>query len=391
MEKLTHDVFIDRISKINPNIDILSEYNGMSKMVKCHCKVCGFEWETKAENVIRGYGCKQCANKNRAIKIGQSRRKSEEQFRKELKQIHPYLIPNDTYQKATIKYHCICSIHNCDVYKTPHHYLRGQGCVKCTEDRLHRKMRYTHEEYKNIFSNIHPHLELTTPYKSFNEKIGVKCTVCGYQWSPEAGSLIVKNQQYSCPKCAGNIRCTTEQFVDLLKISHPYLLLQSEYINAHTKVDVLCKDCNNVSSVEPSKLKNGWQCSCKHISHGEYNIMLFLRKNNIAYEHTKTFDGLIGVGGGLLSYDFYLPSYNLLIEFQGIQHEMPVAFHRNTKIITQTDIDKFEKQLEHDKRKRIYAEKHHIELLEIWYRDLKKIDSILNSRLLNATQLQNVV
>ena len=80
-----------------------------------------------------------------------------------------------------------------------------------------------------------------------------------------------------------------------------------------------------------------------------------------------------------------------MIEFQGIQHEMPVAFHRNTKIITQTDIDKFEKQLEHDKRKRIYAEKHHIELLEIWYRDLKKIDSILNSRLLNATQLQNVV
>ena len=82
------------------------------------------------------------------------------------------------------------------------------------------------------------------------------------------------------------------------------------------------------------------------------------------------YDSLIGLGGGNLSYDFYLPDYNLLIECQGIQHESYTkGFHKTKK--------DFERQLEHDRRKREYAKQHNIKLLEIWYYDMDNIEDIL--------------
>lgn len=41
----------------------------------------------------------------------------------------------------------------------------------------------------------------------------------------------------------------------------------------------------------------------------------------------------------------------------------------------------FEKQLEHDRRKREYAKQHNIKLLEIWYYDMDNIEDILVKKL----------
>lgn len=46
--------------------------------------------------------------------------------------------------------------------------------------------------------------------------------------------------------------------------------------------------------------------------------------HKIIFTAQKTFNDLKGIGGFKLRYDFYLPNYNLLIEYQGIQHETPV-------------------------------------------------------------------
>ena len=82
------------------------------------------------------------------------------------------------------------------------------------------------------------------------------------------------------------------------------------------------------------------------------------------------FDGLVGVGGKSLTYDFYLPDNNLLIECQGKQHEKPIEYFGGE--------EQFKIQQEHDKRKREYAEANGYKLLEIWYYDYDNIDEILN-------------
>ena len=68
----------------------------------------------------------------------------------------------------------------------------------------------------------------------------------------------------------------------------------------------------------------------------------------------------MGIKGRTLPYDFYVPDYNCLIEYQG-------NFHDHTDRI-QSDED-FEQRKIHDKLKREYAISNKYNFLEIWYYD----------------------
>jgi len=125
-------------------------------------------------------------------------------------------------------------------------------------------------------------------------------------------------------------------------------------INSSNKLDFRCPECD--------------------YSKGEESISNYLINKIINYIYQKSFDGLIGVGNKPLSYDFYIPKFNLLIEYQGEQHERYIkGFHKSKK--------DFEKQLEHDRRKKEYAQNNNINFLEIWYWDYDRIEEILEKEL----------
>lgn len=75
----------------------------------------------------------------------------------------------------------------------------------------------------------------------------------------------------------------------------------------------------------------------------------------------KRFDDLYGNYNRKLSYDFYLPTYNLLIEYQGKQHYCSVELFGGEAGL------KIRK--EYDDKKREYAKNNNINLLEISYLD----------------------
>ena len=131
--------------------------------------------------------------------------------------------------------------------------------------------------------------------------------------------------------------------------------------------------CGHVWEAIPNNLIFGQSgCPICKMSKGEKFIYYFLKKNKKNFIWQKEFDGLIGVNNGNLSYDFYLPEYNLLIEYQGQYHD-GTAFG-------QTE-EEYAKQQEHDKRKREYAMNNNIELFEIWYWDYDNIEQILREKL----------
>jgi len=110
----------------------------------------------------------------------------------------------------------------------------------------------------------------------------------------------------------------------------------------------------------------------KNIDYLNYKILNVYDKY---YKPQKEYDGLLGLGNGNLSYDFYLPSYNLLIEYQGGQHEKYIKGFHKTK-------NDFIIQQEHDRRKKQYAEDNNIKLLPIWYWDFDNIEEILDKELI---------
>ena len=96
--------------------------------------------------------------------------------------------------------------------------------------------------------------------------------------------------------------------------------------------------------------------------------MSYLEENDIPFEWQKSYDDLIGTGGGFLSYDFYIPNSNTLIEYQGEFHDGTAPYQTKAQL---------EYQKEHDRRKREYAKNNNITLLEIWYKDFDNIEQIL--------------
>ncbi len=115
-----------------------------------------------------------------------------------------------------------------------------------------------------------------------------------------------------------------------------------------------------------------FRCPECNYSKGEETISNFLKNNNVYYESQKIFDGLTGLGGSYLSYDFYLPQYNLLIEYQGEFHDGNGNYYIKKNL---------KKQQEHDCRKREYVKNNNISLLEIWYYDFDNIEEILEEKL----------
>ena len=142
--------------------------------------------------------------------------------------------------------------------------------------------------------------------------------------------------------------------------------------NSGKKFKFICPNCDYEWSTRPADINNGKGCPQCSSSKGEKEITKWLRLNNIEFIQQKEFDGLTGLGGKNLSYDFYLSDYNLLIEYQG-------EFHDGST--TNQTQEEFKKQQEHDRRKREYAKDNNIDLLEIWYWDFDNIEEILKKEL----------
>lgn len=165
-----------------------------------------------------------------------------------------------------------------------------------------------------------------------------------------------------------------EEFVNQLKQINSNVNVIGLYDGAQRRISVECLNCGNIWQPQATSLMSGYGCPRCVSSKGEKSIKRFLEEHHIRFVPQKTFLDLFGVGGRHLSYDFYLPEFNLLIEYQG-------QFHDGTAP-QQTDSE-FAIQKEHDNRKSIYAKMHNIQLVEIWYWDYNNIDIILDKMLNN--------
>lgn len=142
--------------------------------------------------------------------------------------------------------------------------------------------------------------------------------------------------------------------------------IKQVYIN--DKAGWLCQcECGNQTTVITNVLLSGRtkSCGCINYSIGEKNIAELLEQNNIAFIREYKFQDLNNY-----RYDFYLPEYNRLIEFDGKQHYIGSGTW---------DKDTLKERQDRDKEKNQYALNHNIDLIRIpyWQRDKITLDMIL--------------
>ncbi|MCM1224167.1 MAG: endonuclease domain-containing protein [Lachnospiraceae bacterium] len=148
--------------------------------------------------------------------------------------------------------------------------------------------------------------------------------------------------------------------------------------NHETYIQYYCEkhQDNGIQSMSLTHLKES-KIPCRYcvtISLGELRIQNYLIEHNIKFETQKRFEKCMQKRH--LRFDFYLPDYNIVIEYDGQQHFKPIRFSRKNNIE-----ENFKLTQERDKIKNQYCMDNNIRIIRIPYWEYDNIEEILKIEL----------
>lgn len=213
----------------------------------------------------------------------------------------------------------------------------------------------------------------TMKEKDWHYKGIFKCSFCGKEFETRIAN-VARNNTCSCGcwnKITGH-NSGIQAIVDLSNKRFGKLIALYPTKKRTSRGDVIwyCQcDCGGHKEVSNSDLQAGKvkSCGCNY-SKGEHKIQKILEELPIEYESQKTFEKCINPNtNAKLRFDFYLPKYNICIEYDGIQHFEYTNKGWNTK-------NNFTKICFSDKIKNKYCQDNNIRLIRIPYTEYKNID-----------------
>ncbi len=294
-----------------------------------------------------------------------ARKKTQEQYEHDLYNKNPDIKVIGEYTGASNKIKVMCNKCQYTWETRAVDLLRGHGCPECSGNR-----HYTHDEFVGIVASRVPTVEVVGTYKNTLTKIKKRCKICGYEWSSLAGNLL---HGEGCPKCAYKLSRTTEEFIKEVSDINPDVVILGEYLGRTRSVPTRCNKCGYVWEPTADRLLSGYGCPHCKTSNGEKRIIRYLKAANIEYVPQYKFDDCRNVIP--LPFDFMIPSFNMLIEYDGEQHYRPVTFGGISESRAQ---EIYERTVLCDRIKDTYCKNHKIMLLRIPYTEYDNIESILD-------------
>ncbi|QKF94184.1 hypothetical protein QKU48_gp0726 [Fadolivirus algeromassiliense] len=147
-------------------------------------------------------------------------------------------------------------------------------------------------------------------------------------------------------------------------------ILSTEYKNIYEKIDYIGL-CGHKISKELKYIKLGYGLYCNDCisiqSNGEKIISEYFKNNSIKYISQHKFDNCKNINK--LPFDFYLPDYNLIIEFDGQDHFKQNGYRGG--------IDKLKYRQKNDNIKTKFCFDNRIKLVRISYSELKNLNKLL--------------
>ena len=298
-------------------ITTFDEYKGTRTKIKYICPIHG-EREIRADCLTLGQSCSKCAT------IKSLKERYDNNFRERMSALYVKAkraceekgyrllskVEDITCNTSYVKYEC--PIHGAYEMRI-NNLINGRGCPECNIDRFVSDMR----------------LNISEVRKRLNEMGAICLNIEDYI------NLETENLRFICEFCGDSYITSLIKFMRYAK-----------------------HNCPN--------------CSKKFGSSGELKIHNYLFQNEINYEKEKCFEKC--VGERKLPFDFYLPEYNMCIEYQGQQHYHPVEVFKGES--------GFKLRQKYDKIKKDFCINNGIKLIEIPYWEYENIEKILNNELL---------
>ena len=326
----------------------LDTYINAKTKIKVRHNACGHVYEVRPNDFVKGRRCPYCSINAKKI---------DEQFKQEVFDlVGDEYVFLDTYINSRTEIrvkHNKCG----NIYKVkPSNFISGRRCSYC----MGNAKKSDHQFRKEVFDLVGDEYIFLDTYVNKRTKIRVKHNKCGHVYKVAPSNFLKGNRCCKCfverekrAKKKTNYQFEQEIY-DLVGDEYEFL---DNYVDSKTKIRVKHNKCGHVYKVAPHHFYEGHRCPYCTNSKGEDIINKILKVLGIKYEYQKTFDDLKDINP--LSYDFYIPSQRILIEYQGIQHYQPFDYFGGE--------DKFKVQQKHDKIKADYAKSHGYNLIPVPY------------------------
>jgi very-short-patch-repair endonuclease len=267
------------------------------------------------------------------------------------------------YKKIKI----ICKKHDLIFEQTPLLHIRSNHCCpKCVKEykSINSPLRKNKINFIKKSKEIHGDKYDYSKVDYVNNKTPVIIIYNGVEYKQRPDSHISGR----CPEVNKKVRLKTKEFIKKSINIHGdrYIYDKVDYETTKKEVIIICKKHGEFKQKPMTHLK-GSGCKLCHESRGEYLVRFNLELNGINYESQKSFEDCKNINK--LSFDFYLPDYNICIEFDGQQHYKVNDFFGG--------IETFEKLKLNDKIKNDYCLKNKITLIRL--NDINKIENKINN------------
>ena len=362
MEKLNN--FLEKCKNIHGNkFDYsLVDYKNNRTKVKIICKYHGVFEQTPKNHTIQKQGCPECAGVNKM---------TLEEFILKSKKVHKnrydYSISQYINNKTKVK--IICKVHGV-FEQTPNNHINGQNCPLCTGTIKSNTKEFI-KKSKSKFGDYYDYSKVD--YKNNKSKVKLIC--------PKHGEFEQKPDNHfqtkiPCKKCDSekrfiNIKILIENLKEIHNNYYDYSKL--EYLGRDKKSIIICpKHGEFEQRIHAHILGSG--CKKCSQSNGEKIISSILNDKKIEFKSEFKFNDCKYKTH--LKFDFYIPSKNLCIEFNGIQHYKPIEFFGGDSYFKEIKI--------RDNIKENFCKSNGINLLVIKYtKDKNKIEELISSYLVS--------
>lgn len=267
-----------------------------------------------------------------------------------------------------MRYKCVCDCGNI-VYTNKKRILSGRskscGC----------KRTIAIEKYQYLINKkINKWTVLSIAQKNGNTYCNCRCE-CGTTKDVNVYNLI--NGKSNDCGCGRKKKMSETKTKDIIGNRYGKLIVIKR-INSdkNKRATYLCQcDCGNEIITSSNLLINGHTSSCGCLL-SYYNSLInsYLNELNIKFIPEYT----VEINNKKYRFDFWLPDFNLIIEYDGEQHYFPVNFGHSdySKVL-----EDFKRNQKHDEIKNKYCTDNGINLLRIPYTEKRNIKEIIYKHL----------
>ena len=282
-----------------------------------------------------------------------------------------YDYSNVIYIKAILNVEIICRVEGHKPFlQPPHTHLQGHGCRECAFEKLSKLYKMTKEEFIKESNEIHgigTYDYSKVVYVNNHTKVIIICPKHGeFPQTPNSHLNGEGCKFCGIEKQAKNHTLTLEEFIERANEVHgegTYDYSKVNYVDMKTEVIIICPKHGEFPQT-PNSHTQGHGCPKCNNYKGEIIVRKFLIENKIEFEEQKRFNDCRNIKP--LPFDFYIPQYNLCIEFDGEQHFIPHAFN-SRKETEERKLENLKIVQLRDQIKNNYCKEKGINLLRIRY------------------------